>query len=124
MQRRLSRDGMVSVEGNEYSVPDTLTRRVIEVHRLAAELRLYDRGALVAVHPVLEGQGQRRVADGHRTWPPPGSARREPETSPELLPVGIPGEHLAERSLEVYEQLGRALASASIAACEHPEMRS
>ncbi len=82
MQRRLSRDGMVSVEGNEYSVPDTLTRRVIEVHRLAAELRLYDRGALVAVHPVLEGQGQRRVADGHRTWPPPGSARREPETSP------------------------------------------
>ena len=68
MQRRLSRDGMVSVEGNEYSVPDTLTRRVIEVHRLAAELRLYDRGALVAVHPVLEGQGQRRVADGHRTW--------------------------------------------------------
>ena len=124
MQRRLSRDGMVSVEGNEYSVPDTLTRRVIEVHRLAAELRLYDRGALVAVHPVLEGQGQRRVADGHRTWPPPGSARREPETSPELLPVGIPGEHLAERSLEVYEQLGRALAGASIAAGEHPEMRS
>ena len=93
-------------------------------HRLAAELRLYDRGALVAVHPVLEGQGQRRVADGHHTWPPPGSARREPEALSDLIPVGIPGEHLAERSLEVYEQLGRALAGASIAAGEHPEMRS
>ena len=33
-------------------MPDTLTRRVIEVHRLAAELRLYDRGALVAVQPA------------------------------------------------------------------------
>ena len=93
-------------------------------HRLAAELRLYDRGALVAVHPVLEGQGQRRVADGHHTWPPPGSARREPEALSDLIPVGIPGEQLAERSLEVYEQLGRALAGASIAAGEHPEMRS
>ena len=124
MQRRLSRDGMLSVDGNEYSVPDTLTRRVIEVHRLASELRLYDRGALVAVHPVLEGHGQRRVADGHRTWPPPGSARREPETSRELIPAGIPGEQLAERSLEVYERLGKALARAPIDACEQPEVRS
>ena len=124
MQQRLSRDGMVSVEGNEYSVPDTLTRRVIEVHRLAAELRLYDRGALVAVHPVLEGQGQRRVTDGHCTWPPPGGARTEPDTLSDLIPVGISGEHLAERSLEVCERLGRALTRASIAAGEQPEMGS
>ena len=122
MQRRLSRDGMVSVDGNEHSVPDTLTRRVIEVHRLVAKLRLYDRGALVAVHPVLEGQGQRRVANGHRTWPPLGSDRREPETSNEFIPLGTPGEHRAERSLEVYERLGRGLARAPIDACEQPEM--
>ena len=74
LERRLSRDGMVSVEGNEYSVPDTLARRTVEVHRLAEHLHTYDAGQLIAVHPVLEGRGQRRVAEEYRHWPPPGTS--------------------------------------------------
>jgi len=110
LERRLSRDGMVSVDGNAYSVPDTLTRRVVEVHRLAAELRFYDRGELLAVHPVLEGRGQRRVVEGHRSWPPPGPGARWSPRPPEVEPLGLPGERVAERPLEVYERLGKALA--------------
>jgi hypothetical protein len=109
-ERRLSRDGMVSIDGNAYSVPDSLARRVVEVHRLAGELRFYDRGELLAVHPVLEGRGQRRVAEGHRRWPPPGQGARRREPSPEREPVGLPGEHVAERPLDVYERLGKVLA--------------
>ena len=118
MERRLSRDGMVSVEGNQYSVPDTLTRRVVEVHRLAAELHLFDRGVLVAVHPVLEGSGQRRVADGHRTWPAPGGGGRRPESQTDQAATELPGQEVATRSLEVYEHLGKALARAPIAAAK------
>ena len=118
MERRLSRDGMVSVDGNQYSVPDTLTRRVVEVHRLAAELHLFDRGVLVAVHPVLEGRGQRRVLDGHRTWPAAGTDRRDPESCTELAAADVPGQRVATRSLEIYENLGKALAQAPLAAAE------
>ena len=118
MERRLSRDGMVSVDGNQYSVPDTLTKRVVEVHRLAAELHLFDRGELVAVHPVLEGRGQRHVIDGHRTWPAPGTVRREPDSCTDLADLDAPGQQVATRSLEVYEHLGKALAQAPIAAAE------
>ncbi len=112
MERRLSRDGMVSVEGNEYSVPDTLTRRVVEVHRLAEELHLYDAGQRVAVHPLLEGRGLRRVIEGHRRWPPPGNTPPGRSKLPALAPLGLPGERVAERSLAVYEARGKALSGA------------
>ena len=42
LERRLSRDGTVNVEGNEYSVPDRTRRRTVEVHRLAEALHIYD----------------------------------------------------------------------------------
>ena len=58
--------GMVSVGGNLYSVPDATRRRVVEVHTLADEVRIFEDGALIATHPVLEGRNQRRVAPGHR----------------------------------------------------------
>src|SRR5204862_6236784 len=37
--RRITRDGMVSVGGNLYSVPDSTRRRVVEVHTLAESAR-------------------------------------------------------------------------------------
>jgi hypothetical protein len=57
---------MVSVGGNLYSVPDATRKRVVEVHTLADEVRIFEDGALIAAHPVLEGSNQRRVAPGHR----------------------------------------------------------
>ncbi len=110
MERRLSRDGMVSIDGNAYSVPDTVRRRTIEVHRLVGELRFYDRDQLVAVHPVVQGRGLRHVIDGHRSWPPPPAQRRYRDIAPEAPPLGRPGEQVGERSLAVYDALGKALA--------------
>jgi transposase len=112
LQRCLSRDGMVSVEGNEYSVPDGLTQRTVEVHRLAEQLRIYDAGQLVAEHPLLEGRGNRRVADEHRCWPPPGASSPRRPKLPEPERAQRPGQRVIERCLGVYETLGKALASA------------
>src|SRR6185503_9978695 len=56
LERRISRDGMVSVGGNFYSVPDATRRRVVEVHTLADEIRIFEDGTLIGAHPVLEGR--------------------------------------------------------------------
>jgi transposase len=69
LERRVSHEGMVSVGGNLYSVPDATRKRVVEVHTLADEVRIFEDGALIAAHPVLEGRHQRRVASGHRKVP-------------------------------------------------------
>ena len=108
MERRISRDGMVSVDGNLYSVPDTTRRRVVDVQVTAREVFILDRGTLVAVHPVLEGSGQRLVAPGHRQWPPPGNTPRRQERQAEL-PV-MPGHRVPCRSLSVYETVASILA--------------
>ena len=43
LERRVSHDGLVSIGGNYYSVPDR-TRRVVEVHQLPDQIRILDRG--------------------------------------------------------------------------------
>jgi hypothetical protein len=60
LERRVSHDGLVSIGGNYYSVPDR-TRRVVEVHQLPDQIRILDEGRLVATHPILEGRRQYRV---------------------------------------------------------------
>jgi transposase len=54
LDRRVTRDGMVSVGGNLYSVPDCTRRRVVEVHTFASEIHILERDKLLAVHPVLD----------------------------------------------------------------------
>ena len=58
LERRITKDGMVSVDGNLYSVPDTTSvwpafgrtrRRPVEVHSMAHELRILEDGQVVAV---------------------------------------------------------------------------
>ena len=58
LERRASHEGMVSVGGNLYSVPDATRRRVFDVHVLADDIRIFEDGALV---------GDPRSA--RRTWP-------------------------------------------------------
>lgn len=107
LQRRVSHDGMVSVNGNLYSVPDRTRRRVVDVHTLADEVRIYEGRRPVAVHPLLRGRGLRRLAPGHRRWPPPGSSA--PKQGGELVPMP-PGHTVHRRDLSVYEHVGHALA--------------
>jgi len=109
-ERRVSRDGMVSVDGNEYSVPDTTQRRIVEVQVTCDHVHILDEGRLVAVHQVLTGRGQRVVAEGHRRYPPPGNARNPRQRGGEQLPTR-PGQQVGRRDLSVYQQIGNVLAA-------------
>ena len=107
-ERRVSHDGMVSVGGNFYSVPDTTRRRVLDVHVFADAIRIFEDGALIASHPPLEGRGQKRLDPTHRKIAPP-SCRRPAEGQPIVLLRA--GEQVARRPLAFYEAVGRRLAS-------------
>lgn len=113
LDRRVSSDGMVSVNGNLYSVPDRARRRVVEVHSLAGEVRIYEGQRLLAVHPVLEGRGQRRVAPGHRHWPPPGRGSTRPPQVTDVI-LTPPGHAVSRRDLAVYDRIGQALSNGEL----------
>jgi transposase len=107
LDRRVTREGMVSVGGNLYSVPDCTRRRVVEVHALANEIRILEDDKLIAVHPVLEGRGQRRIAGDHRSAPPPANSTTLREDPAPPAPAGA---IIAPRSLAFYDAVARRLA--------------
>jgi transposase len=107
LDRRITRDGMVSVAGNLYSVPDGTRRRIVEVHQLTDEVRILENGQLVAVHPVLEGRGQRRIAVGHRSQPALANNLTSRDEGSVLAP---PGERVACRPLEFYAAVAQRMA--------------
>ena len=90
------------------SVPDATRRRLVEVHTLADEIRIFEDGALIATHPVLEGRGRRRVAPGHRKLRIV-TARLPVGGEPTLIPAR-PGERVVCRPLASHEAVGRRLA--------------
>jgi transposase len=98
VERRVSHEGMVSVDGNYYSVPDTTRKRVVEVQNHTDEVRIFEDGTQIAAHPVLEGKNRRRVDPAHRKTPP----SRQPT-------VPIPGVPL--RPLSFYDAVGKRLAA-------------
>lgn len=106
LERRVSNDGLVSIGGNYYSVPDR-TRRVVEVHQLPDVIRILDQGQLVAVHPVLEGRKRTRVAPEHRQGRIP--ARSGPAQQAAI--IGRTGDHVQRRSLDIYQAIGESLAA-------------
>jgi hypothetical protein len=76
LERRVSHEGMVSVGGNYYSVPDTTRRRVLEVQALADEVQIYEAGRLVAAIPCSKAAisgASRRVTAKPRYWPRAGT---------------------------------------------------
>ena len=97
VERRVSHEGMVSVGGNLYSVPDATRKRVVEVQNHLKEVRIFEDGVLIAAHPLLDGKNQRRVDPAHRKALP----ARTPETS---------GSGVGRRPLAFYEAVGRRLA--------------
>jgi transposase len=113
LERRITRDGMVSVDGNLYSVPNTTCRRIVDVHCTASEVRIIEDDRIVAVHPVLDGRGERRIAAGHRTLPPPGNSQTPRHSSPG---PGQSGEVVALRPLAFYDAVAQRLAGKGAAA--------
>jgi transposase len=113
LERRISHDGMVSVAQNLYSVPDGTRKRVVEVQMTPSAVRLYEAGALLAVHPLLEGRYQRSLLPGHRSLHS-GAARQTGRG--QMITLTRPGERVAQRPLSVYEAIGWRLA--------HPHARA
>jgi len=107
MERRVTRDGMVSVDGNLYSVPDGTNTRQIQVERTATELRLLDGMTLLAVHPLLLGKHQRQVIQGHRSQSTTNNAR--PVMTADTLCTRT-GDTVEQRDLGVYATVGASLA--------------
>lgn len=103
LERRISHEGMVSVGGNYYSVPDATRRRVVEVHSLADEIQIFEDDCLIARHPLLEGRRQRSLLEGHRRQ------YRPREENP--IPHGFTGEQVTRRSLDFYAAVGQQLAA-------------
>jgi len=108
LERRASHEGMVSVGGNLYSVPDTTRRRVLDVHVLADAIRIFEDGVLIASHVPLEGRGEKRLDPAHRKSGLP-QRRRPAEGSPVI--IRRPGGQVVRRSLDFYEAVGRRLAT-------------
>jgi hypothetical protein len=106
LERRVSHEGMVSVAGNLYSVPDTTRRRVLEVHVLADQIRIFEAGALVACHAPLEGRGRKRVDPAHRG--PNSPTARRPTGEP--IVIRRAGDRVARRPLDFYDAVARRLA--------------
>jgi hypothetical protein len=97
--RRINKDGFISYNGNEYSVPEQLGQGTVQIRATLTEVRLFQDDRLVATHPVLEGRGQRQLAPGHR-------GRRKAE-SPQEGSADAPWNlvEVQRRSLEVYERV-------------------
>jgi hypothetical protein len=108
LERRVSHDGLVSVGGNYYSVPDR-TRRIVEVHQMPDMIRILDAGQLIAVHPVLEGRRQYRIEPSHRQGALARSLQQAPDSA---ILVGRMGDQVARRSLAFYQAVGDRLAAA------------
>jgi transposase len=107
LERRISHEGMVSVGGNRYSVPDGTRSRTVEVHTLAQEIRIFEDGALIAVHPVLPGRRQYSVLSGHRKLVRSGPRR---QGTTKGMPLTRAGEAVARRPLSFYDAVGKRLA--------------
>jgi hypothetical protein len=97
--RRVSKDGFISFNGNEYSVPETLGQREVQIRATLTEVRLFQDDQLVAAHPVLEGQGRRSLAPGHRSHQKAEGSR---ESSAEVPWSQV---EVQRRPLEVYERV-------------------
>ena len=107
LERRITRDGMISLHGNLYSVPNATRRRIVEVHSTASEVRILEDGHLIAVHPVQEGRGRRRIAAGHRTLPAPANSNTPRHSAAPLRA----GETVTPRPLAFYDAVAQRLAT-------------
>jgi transposase len=98
--RRVSHDGFVSYNGNDYSVPDGLASREVQVRASLEELYLLQEGRLLATHPLLEGRGERRRDPQHHRGRLPAAAEPPLASTARFDRIDV-----ERRSLDVYEQV-------------------
>jgi hypothetical protein len=103
LERRVSHEGLVSVGGNYYSVPDRTRKRILDVHSLAHEIRIYEQSELLAVHPVLEGRRQTSLLPGHRR-----AYRDQKQAGQQWVTPPMP--NVVRRPLTFYDRVAKRLA--------------
>jgi len=108
MERRTTKDGMVSVDGNLYSVPNGIGRKPLQIERTATELRILDGQQLLAIHPLILGKNQRQVIPGHRSSSPIVTPVFQASANDQT--VERAGDSVACRALDEYERIGACLA--------------
>ncbi len=108
LERRITKDGMISVAGNLYSVPDYTRRRSVDVQQHPMEVRIFEAGQLIARHPVLEGKNERRIDPSHRKGPP-SSRHRLQQGRQDPLSATVP-----QRSLAFYDAAARRMAAGEV----------
>jgi transposase len=111
LERRVSHEGMVSIGGNLYSVPDTTRRRILDVHVLADDIQIFEDGTLIANHSPLEGRDQKRLDPTHRKV---SSLRYRRRTHDERSIVRRTGDQVARRSLDYYDAIANRLAKGGV----------
>ena len=105
VERRISKDGMVSIDGNLYSVPDSTRRRTVDVQIYPKEIRIFEAGQRIACHPVLLGKHQSRLDPSHRQAPP-----RQRAIEIDLVPDRGP----SKRPLAFYDAVAQRLATEAV----------
>jgi transposase len=108
LERRITKDGMISVDGNLYSVPDGTRRRAVEVHVLADKVRIFEADTLIAEHRILAGRNQRSLLPGHRS-------RKQPQPTRAEHLGDDPDDAVWQRPLAIYDEAARAIADAGTA---------
>ena len=105
LERKINREGLISYEGNRYSVPDGTGVRLVEVQVLALELRIVADGAIIARHAIAAaGKGQMVIDPSHRKM------RR---FRPAQMPAPEDTAPMAPRPLSFYDAVGHRLATQS-----------
>lgn len=110
LERRVTKDGMVSLDGNLYSVPDGTRRRVVEVQILPGEIRILEDGRPIAIHRPLQGRGRRALLPGHRSSSIAHAGRDTSQGHAGDRGTALPETGLQQRPLEVYDRIADALA--------------
>ena len=101
LERKISCEGLVSYEGNRYSVPDGTGVRLVEVQVLPLHLRIVADGEIIARHAIAAGTGQKIIDPSHRNRRRLGLAQMP--ASEDTAPV-------AQRPLSFYDAVGHRLA--------------
>ena len=103
LERKVNREGMICLDGNQYSVPDGTRSRIVEVQVLPFEVRICDNQQIIACHAIPDGKGHRVMDASHRKARPVAAALNDPQSS----------SRPAQRPLAFYDAVGRRLAFAS-----------
>ena len=97
--RKVARDGFVSLEDSRYGVHWKWVGRTVQVGQRRGTVEIWAGDERIAVHPRAQHPGQRFILPGQWEGLPRGDDRPRREAVAVQIPVG----EVERRSLEVYE---------------------